>query len=139
MVELGNHSMEELRTALSNTNDAKAVKRLMIALAIKDDVSVTRLSTRYGIPPSTIYYWVNRFKQGTIEQALTDASRPGRPSKLTEEQRNRVSKWISNPPTQYGLEDTSWTPDALCKMIRLEFQVEYSVGHCKRILRNEAE
>lgn len=62
----------------------------MVALAYKDGVATSVLSARYGIPRSTIYYWLDRLEEQGIEEDLKDENRPGRPAKFTAEQRAEV-------------------------------------------------
>lgn len=117
-----------LRDALGDAETAKGVKRLMVALAYKDGVGVERISHRYGIPQSTIYYWLDRFEERGFEDALADEHRPGRPPKLTAEQRARVESWLSEPPD----EGTEWTAARLQERISEAFGTEYSVAHVSR-------
>lgn len=81
---------DHLRAALDEAQDAKAAKRLMVALAYKDGVGVDTISERYGIPQSTIYYWLDRLENRPTADALRDGPRPGRPPKLSTDQRVEV-------------------------------------------------
>lgn len=56
MGKLAPVSWDALQTALADVSTGKAAKRLIIALAYKDGVSVDTLSERYAIPRSTVYY-----------------------------------------------------------------------------------
>jgi len=125
----------ELKARLEAADDAKAAKRLVVALAYKDDIAVETLSERYGIPQSTIYYWIDRIENESLDQALVDDSRPGRPSKLSREQRLTIEQWIAASPREQGKEADEWTPELLRDLINEEFGVEYSRGHVRRILR----
>lgn len=124
-----------LRAALADAEDAKTAKRLMIALAYQDGTPVGTLSERYGIPKSTLYYWLDRFEERPIEEAIEDEDRPGRPSKLDDEERERLETAVSVPPSEHGLADGEWTPEALQAFIEREFGVDYSLGHVRRLLR----
>jgi transposase len=85
-----------LRDALGKASSAKAAKRLMIALAYADGVRVETLSERYDIPRATVYSWLDRFEHQSISEAITDESRPGRPSKLNASQREHLSGDLRN-------------------------------------------
>jgi transposase len=122
---------EQLRAALDDAATAKAAKRLMVALAYKDGVHVETLSDRYGIPQSTIYYWLDRFETQPIGDAVEDETRPGRPPKLSDEQRAEVESWLTSPPESDD-EPTEWTGARLQQRISEEFGVEYSVAHVSR-------
>jgi transposase len=125
---------DALRAALADADDAKTAKRLMIALAYRDGTPVETLSERYGVPKSTIYYWLDRFEERPIPEAIEDEERPGRPSKLDADERDRLARAIGQPPSEYGLGDGEWTPEALQAFIEREFDVAYSLGHVRRLL-----
>ena len=125
-------SADRLREELSAVDDAKAAKRLMVALAYKDGVHVETISARYGIPQSTIYYWLDRLDSQPIAEALEDEPRPGRPPKLTDEQRETVESWLDDAPEAYGYEAETWRAEDLRDHIEDAFDVEYSTAHVSR-------
>lgn len=134
MSKLEDISEETLRTELAEVDGAKSTKRLMVALAYKDDVSVDRLSTRYGFPTSTIYSWLDRFTSKPIEDAIGDDKRPGRPSKLAPRHRRAIERWLSASPREYGIDADEWSGPLLRDRIQEEFDVEYSLGHAYRLM-----
>jgi transposase len=101
-------------------------------LAYKDGVDVTEIERRYGIPQSTVYYWLNRLEERPLQEALTDEGRPGRPPKLTAEQRATVDSWLSGPPESGDEASVEWTAKRLRRRIRQEFDVDYSIPHVSR-------
>lgn len=127
-------STTALRGALDRATGAKAAKRLMVAIAYKDGVDVETLSERYGIPESTIYYWFDRFEDAPIDEAIVDEQRPGRPPKLSADQRATVAEWVRASPRDQGLDAEEWTADLLRERIHETFGVSYSVGHVRRLL-----
>ncbi|WP_232701629.1 helix-turn-helix domain-containing protein [Halobacterium wangiae] len=135
MSKLEGVSATDLRDALADADDAKAAKRLLVALAYQDGVPVATLSDRYGVPESTIYYWLDRFDTNSLEDAARDDPRPGRPPRLSDSQRDSVAKWLEDPPTAYGLETDEWTPELLRNRISDAFGVDYSLGHVRRLCR----
>lgn len=135
MNKLAEISTAALKEQLDHVDEAKAAKRLMVALAYKDGVDVDTMSERFGIPQSTIYYWLDRLEEGPLDQALVDDPRPGRPSKLSAEQRAAVETWVASSPRERGLDAEEWAPELLREHIREEFDVTYSLGHVRRLLR----
>jgi transposase len=126
---------DALREALAETSDPKAVKRLMIALAYRDGVSVETLSARYGISRSTVYSWLDRFEEGSIADAIRDEHRPGRPALLDEQEREQLARTLQTHPTEFGFSDESWTPELVQEYIKQKFRVSYSLGHVRRLVR----
>ena len=128
MSKLDGVDRARLQAALDGAGTAKSAKRLMVALAYTDGVGVGAMSERYGIPRSTIYYWLDRFEERELADAVEDQGRPGRPPRLSEEQRARLDRWLESPP-----EDAKrWTADRLQQRISEAFGVEYSVAHVSR-------
>jgi transposase len=121
-----------LREELADTTDAKATKRLMVALDYLDGVPVDDLSDRYGIPRSTVYYWLSRFEERPIREAITDEDRPGRPTALD---RSVLEDVVGAGPLEYGVDAEEWSPAALRDVLDREFDVSYSEGHVRRLLK----
>lgn len=139
MDKLEDVSTDELRTALRNVESAKAAKRLMVALDYKDDASVAVLAERYGIPRSTLYYWLDRFEEQSIADAIEDEPRPGRPPRLTDAARASLQADLAESPSAHGYDDSAeddeWTPERVQTHVEREYGVSYSLGHIRRLLR----
>ena len=136
MGKLDDVSAATLRDRLDDVEHAKAAKRLMIALAYIDGVSVDTLSDRYGLPPSTIYYWLDRFQRRPIEDAIEDERRPGRPSKLTDTERNTFEGILRKTPSEAGYDADEWSPELAQRYLEETFDVHYSVGHIRNTFRD---
>jgi transposase len=127
---------DALQETLTSATDPKAVKRLMIALAHEDAVPVETLSDRYGIARSTIYFWLDRFEESSIADAIYDEHRPGRPPLLNEHEREQLAEMLQQPSKGVGLEQTSWRPELAREYVQREYGVSYSLGHACRLLRD---
>lgn len=130
---------DDLRDALAKAEGAKAAKRLMVALAYKDGVSVSAMEERYGIPRSTLYYWLDRFENYSIVDAIEDETRPGRPPKLDVSDREALRADLEDPPSEYGYDASEWTPEIVRRHIDCVYDTTYSEGHVRRLLRQFAE
>lgn len=134
MGKLADVDPDALRDALASVTEAKPAKRLMVALAYLDGESVDAMSARYGIPRSTLYYWLDRFESEPIESAVRDEDRPGRPPKLDDDQREQLAADLREPPASHGLDGEEWTPALLRTHVDRRFAVTYSEGHARRLL-----
>ncbi|SFR67849.1 helix-turn-helix domain-containing protein [Halogeometricum limi] len=135
MVKLDDVDPDELRRTLAEVESAKEAKRLVVALDYLDGVSVSALATRYGIPRSTLYYWLDRFEAESVDEAITDEDRPGRPRKLDDDDRRRLQNHLSDAPRERGYDADEWTPELVRDHVESVFSVSYSVGHVRRLLR----
>jgi transposase len=139
MDKLADVDADALREWLDRVEGAKAAKRLMVALAYKDGVAVEAMSRRYGVPRSTLYYWLDRFETAPIAEAIEDEDRPGRPSKLDDDQRRELVAHLDDHPSQHGHDADEWTPDLVRDHIEAAFGVSYSTGHVRRLVRELRE
>lgn len=136
MVKLDDVDPDELRRTLADADSAKEAKRLVVALDYLDDVPVSVLAERYGIPRSTLYYWLDRFETEPVEEAIVDEDRPGRPRKLDDDDRRRLRGHLDTTPEEHGYDAREWTPELVRDHVEHTFGVSYSVGHVRRLLRD---
>ncbi|WP_331235892.1 helix-turn-helix domain-containing protein [Natronorarus salvus] len=127
-------SAEELRTALGAVEGKKPAMRLLAAIAYKHGVTQTELAEWYGVERKTIYNWLTRIEERTIERAVVDEKRPGRPPKLGEGERSTLRADLRRPPTDAGYEEGRWTPALVGAHVESCFGVEYSESSCRRLL-----
>ena len=139
MTKLDGIDVEGLREHLTTTESPKAMLRLVIALGYKDGESVDTLSQRYGVPKSTVYYWLDRFESRSIDEALEDDPRSGRPGRLTGNERLELEAMLADPPDDHGYDADEWTTALVRRHIASAYGVEYSSGHVRRLLREVLE
>lgn len=135
MSKLREIDREALLSEFHDATDPKAVKRLVMAIAYLDGVPVTTLSERYDIPRSTIYTWLDRFEDRSIDAALRDETRPGRPPALEPSAFVDLAYDIEMGPQAHGFDADEWTADLLQAHVSTAYDVEYSEGHARRLLR----
>ncbi|UPV76372.1 helix-turn-helix domain-containing protein (plasmid) [Halorussus limi] len=136
MDKLDGVPLSALQDQLDAAESAKATKRLMVAIAYKDGVSVSVLSERYDVPESTLYYWLDRIAEKPLSEAVEDDDRPGRPSELAADEREAVFDALADSPAAYDFEASSWTPELVRELIEREYGVSYSLGHVRRLIRD---
>jgi transposase len=135
MDKLDGVSLTALQEQLDAAESPKATKRLMVAIAYKDGVSVSTLAERYGVPESTLYYWLDRIDDDPISEAVEDDDRPGRPSELGDDERRELFDALAEAPESQGFDATLWTPELVQEFIEREYDVSYSLGHVRRLIR----
>lgn len=135
MVDLDDVSVAVLRRHLGETDEKTPALRLVVALNYKHGLSQTEIAEQYGIARKTVYNWLVRFESRPIEEALDDDHRPGRPPKLTDEQRRLFHAHLRRPPNAVGYDAAAWSPSLARRLIRDLFDVEYSIPHLRRLLR----
>lgn len=136
MVELEGVTVEDLREALATVDAKTPALRLVVALNFKHGHTQTAIAEQYGIARKTVYNWLVRFEGRTIEDAIYDDERSGRPAKLTEAQQRSLEELLRRPPDSVGYGAQAWTPTLTQQLVEDIFQIEYSIPHIRRLMRN---
>ncbi|AKH96617.1 IS630 family transposase [Halanaeroarchaeum sulfurireducens] len=129
-------SIEELQEKLASVdNDAKAVKRLMVAIAYKHGTSPADIEDMYGISKKNVYQWLDRFEERELDDALYDEPKPGRPPKLSDDQREKLQHVLEKAPEDAGYTGIqAWTPQFVQHWLKTHFDVEYTLRHVRRLM-----
>jgi len=134
MARLENVSVEELENTLANVDGKRETQRLIAAIIYKRGPSVPMIAEWINKREATIYQWFDRIETEPIEQAVTDDPRPGRPSKLTDEERAQFESVLQEPPDNVGIDAPAWTPKIARQYLRDAFGAEYTLRHVRRLL-----
>ena len=87
-----------------------------------------------GVSDGAVSQWLKiARKSGRI--ALRSRCGGGPKRRLTDAQRDRLSKLLANGAQYFGFEDDHWTHVRVAKLIRREFDVSYTPAHAGRILK----
>lgn len=135
MVDLDHVSAEDLRATLDDVEAKTPALRLVVALNHKHGISQTEIAEQYGLARKTVYNWLTRFEDAPVREAIDDADRPGRPPRLPDDERSRLADRLREPPRAAGYDAESWTPWLVRDLIATEFDVEYSIPHVRRLMR----
>lgn len=130
-------SGDDLRRALRDVEGRTPTLRVVVGINYKRGVSPTTLADWYDVSRTTIYHWLERLERLTDESAadpLHDADRPGRPSKLSPEQRTQLVEVLAGGPSVAGYDANDWTPTLARRYIREAFDVEYTTRHVRDLL-----
>jgi transposase len=130
---------EQLRSQLATVESKKGTQRLMVALNYKHGVSPTDMADWYDLSRRTIYNWLERLEEEPIEQAVSDRSRPGRPSRLDDAQLDRLSEALRRSPSDCGYQSCRWRPELLRRHIQETYDVEYSLRRVYDLLEELGE
>ncbi len=85
---------------------------------------------------ATIYEWFNRLEDEAIREAVQDDQRPGRPSKLTDEEHDQFESALQKSPENVGYDAPAWTPKLARQYLIDEFDTEYTLRHIRRKMKD---
>jgi transposase len=135
MEHLDDITVAELQAALDEVEGKKPTQRLLAAIAYKNGVTQTELAEWHGVQRRTIYNWLKRLDADSLEAAVEDARRPGRPRRLSKKQQNELNSALRETPADAGYDEPEWTPDLVQRFVRERFDVDYSRPSCRRFMR----
>lgn len=137
MARLENVSTDELRDYLAEVEQKRPAIRLIVGINYKEGVSQTELAEWYGVSRTTIHNWLTRLERlgsEPFEDVIFDADRPGRPSKLTSDEWNKLVEILEEPPKEHGIDAPHWSPRLVQIVLQEQFGVEYSRRHIRELL-----
>ena len=123
-----------LQDEIRRSEESRYDHRLHAVLLVAKGMSCPEASDYLGDSERTLRYWINRYiKKGL--QGLVENERPGRPSRLTEEQIERINRALRGKPEDIGLRGGIWDGKLLSAFIQKEFQVSLGIRQCQRLFR----
>jgi transposase len=127
--------LETLRAELNTFEDRRPMLRLLAAILYKQGPSVPTIAAWFDVRPATVYAWFDRIEDaGTLEDALRDAPRPGRPARLSADDRAELVEILRGTPDAAGYDDAAWTPRTVAGLLQERFGVSYSLRHVRRLM-----
>ena len=89
---------DEIRQLAANCKDGSQARRLLaIALVMDDVMQRQEIARQCGTDLQTLCDWVHKFNLEGPE-GLKDKTRPGRPTRLDDSQKERVRQWLKEGP-----------------------------------------
>ena len=124
-----------IQDEIRRSQDARYDHRLHAVLLVAQGLTCPQVAELLGDAPRAVEYWVRRFEERGFS-GLTDAQRPGRPSRLSPEQLEIVSGALRGTPEEAGLEAAGlWDGKTLSAFLKLTFGVDLKVRQCQRLFR----
>ena len=105
--------------------------RLHGVLLVAQGATCPEVSRLLGDAPRTVENWVHRFEKEGLA-GLTEAERPGRPSRLSPAQMAEVETALRQSPTEGG---GVWDGKTLSCYLEQQFEVELKARQCQRLFR----
>jgi transposase len=112
----------------------KEARRLQ-ALALRQrGWKQTRIAEALGVTAGAVSQWF-RLVEDDDRTALFARQHPGRPPKLTHEQKYLIPDLLSHGAEAYGFHGDVWTTARVAKVIEWEWSVNYHRSHVARLLK----
>ena len=111
------------------------VRRRIAAKLLQEGRGIREVARLIGASPSAVHGWKQALENGGSE-ALKGKPHPGRPARLTPEQKEELEKILLAGPLAAGFATDLWTLARVGQVIERHFGVRYHPGHVWYILRD---
>jgi transposase len=111
----------------------RVAKRLHAVVLNSEGHTSGELAKILQAPRSKVSEWLQRYQCQGVD-GLLEGYRSGRPSELTEKQRQQWGDILDSGPVAYGLDRGIWTAPIIAWVIEEEFGVQYHPGHVRKLL-----
>jgi len=88
----------------------------------------------FGNSPRSISNWIKRVNQTGNIESLRSKPGSGRPSRLTQEQKNEIRTVLQQLPEEHGIQGKSWNGKNLSSFISQRYGITLQIRACQRIL-----
>lgn len=135
---LSNKNFSELECGLEKSRkngDLKSVNRITAILSIVSGYEIDEVSDIMQMSYKTIYDWFVKYLAEGID-GLMNKRKIGRPSKLTKNQRKKLSDLIDVGPETNGFSGSCWRSPMIQELILRKFKVFYSVKYIAELLKS---
>src|SRR6266481_1137480 len=90
-----------LERQLRDTRDARVYRRTLAVLEVAQGQPVAGVARCLRVTPRVVYSWVEAYTQSHDPATLHDADRCGRPSLLTQKDRDRLREFLQHSPQDF--------------------------------------
>ncbi len=129
-----NDLLEELKRA-HQKGDLPWVKRILAVLAFAEGQVIQAVAKMLRVSAEAVRQWIKRLLVGGVV-GLRSKKPPGRPSKMTKEQRSELAAVIDAGPAAAGFVGNCWRSPMIQGLIHERFGVFYCVHYISQLLKN---
>ena len=107
-------------------------RRKAVAL-LEQHLSLHEVARRVGCHASSVLRWGRDLLRGGSE-ALKSKPAPGRPCRLTVQQKERLARYLLQGATAHGYRTELWTTQRIAELIQRRLGIRYHRDHVGRLL-----
>ena len=130
--------VNQIRCYLEKNSEAKFIHRLQVILmfAEDEDKSCDSLGVMFGHSPRSISNWVKKVNQTDDIESLRSKIKSGRPSRLTENQKEAIKTVLRETPGKHGMQGKRWNGRILASYISKHYGIALNARSCLRLIND---
>lgn len=97
------------------------------------DRAPSEIARDLGVDDQTVRAWRRAYRKHGRD-ALRSRKPPGRPARLSDEQRKQLGDLLEKTPAQCGFDKHLWTQQLIAELVQREFGISYHHDHIGVIL-----
>ena len=122
--------LEQGKAIMSSTDESRFLFRVFAVNMVLSGTPASQVSASTGFTKAAVIGWVKTGDEQGFD-ALRPQKRPGRPAKLTEDQRKAIDAVIQTEPKEHGLK--VWDGPSLSSYFKSQYGVDIGIRQCQRL------
>jgi len=127
-------SKDELKNFYKKEKNPKAKVRLLATILRKNGKSLSEISYSIQKPIMTISDWLRKIEEEGLHR-IYSVKQTGKPSKLTDDQLNKLEIILDESPEKQGIPFKIWTTSLVQYIINKVFDVIYQIRNIRKIVK----
>ena len=123
--------LEQGKAIMSSSDESKFLFRVFAVNMVLSGTPASQVGASAGFTKAAVTGWVKTVDEKGFD-ALRPQQRPGRPSKLTEQQLKEIDEVLQKDPKEHGFK--VWDGPSLSKYIKDTFGIDLGVRACQKLL-----
>ncbi len=123
------------KTLSSRAADWREGRRIRAFELKQEGWNQREIARALGVTEGAVSQWMKREREGGGPEALKKRTSPGKPPRLSREQRAKLPDLLAQGAQAYGFRGEVWTCERVAEVIRKEFGVSYHPAHVSRLVR----
>ena len=123
--------ISEGRRLVTSNEDARFIRKVTIVNLMLNGSKASEISASCGETTRTLTSWMKQVDEKGFD-SLRPKKQPGRPNRLSEEQKEEIKDAVASDPSGYGF--NVWDGPSLSAFIRDRYGISLGVRQCQRLL-----
>ena len=124
-----------IKEYFKNNDEARFVHRLHGILLVLEnqDATCDSIGNMFGNSPRTVSNWIKKVNSTGSLESLRDKKKPGRTSRLSNEQLGEIKMALQKAPEESGVSANIWDGKSLSWYIESKYQIALKVRRCQEM------